>query len=184
MKTLILLMLLTVSGMCGTVRLHLNGGVTRTWVTRTHQAVKQAQETKSKVIKVTIYSGGGDVDAATQVRNLLKASNAKIICDTKKAESAAFYIFLVCDERIIYPKTSLMWHQIKYNLYNSQSYRQLKSHAYQLEARNKIVITIIAAATKYTWDYIWNKIDYKDWYIPPIEALRNGVATKIERKKK
>ena len=177
-------MLLTIPCMSKTVTIQLNGGVTSSWVTTTYSGITKAKQVKADTLKVTIFSKGGDMDSAIRVRDMLKSSNLKVVCDTKLAMSAAFFIFLVCDERIIYPRTELMWHQSTYVVNYSLSYRALKALAYQVELKNRIYTTIVAAATKYTWDYIWKKIDYKDWYIEPLEALRNGVATKIDRGKR
>lgn len=64
-------------------------------------------------IYIYIDSPGGQIYMVNELQKIFKAYDGKIKCIAKNANSAAFDLFQLCDERYVLPNSKLMQHEAR-----------------------------------------------------------------------
>lgn len=133
---------------------------------------------KLKPITVYINSTGGDYQAVSSILSDLYHIKNKIITNiTGVAFSAASYIALAGDKRLISKFGSIMYHypiiEINDEIYRTEDYMKYIKENFEL------MIRTLLKKTKITFISFNKECLNKDWYITPIQALKKKIVHEI-----
>jgi len=139
--------------------------------------IKNIKEIQSKdIIELNLASPGGYMDEAYRLINEFQNTGARIITKINpEAMSAAAYIFMIGEKRVIYESSTLMFHNYK----STVSGRGQVITSYT-EYYNKLTFDIIdELVPQLTSDEINNILSGNDLYFGAYEMCQRGLATHI-----
>lgn len=132
---------------------------------------------KRKPIKLYISSPGGNGFVSNILQDVIEQSKTPVIgIGMDMVASAAYYIFLVCDERIVFKNTALLQHEGDIEVGNS-SRKAADTMAFFDTMENKTK-EFVLAHTNMTAEF-YDEIHVREYWMYPERAKELGVIDKI-----
>lgn len=128
-------------------------------------------------IPVVVCSRGGALDDALAVYSLLRYTPKYKRAYVFTAASAAVIVALACDERIGFPTTTILLHDLSTEFAGRGDY--FFDEAEGIRLYQNIITEIITKRTKIPRE-VWQERRRSEWYMSAEEALRWGILTSIE----
>jgi ATP-dependent protease ClpP protease subunit len=127
-------------------------------------AVQRAEKAGLGELKVHIDSPGGWLDPAEAVIRLMDKSKLRFKCTVDNmAASAAFLIFVNCDDRLAKKTSRLMWHQIRTSIPVPVDSFMLRYFVDEMEESMYYYALMISLNSDYTVEEIQHNVRYIDW---------------------
>lgn len=137
-----------------------------------------------KPIYVVINSTGGNMYESINIFDVMESVNNKVITICLGcAMSGGFIAFMGGDERLVYPQSTLMMHQIKLWITGENRTSVVKEGEHTTKA-SIVLAENFAKKTKKSKQW-WIKEVFSaphDYYFTPEEAVKYGIATRIIKK--
>lgn len=128
-------------------------------------------------IRVLITSGGGDLDAALLLYDVMRLVKAPIYTFGRYCASAAVMLLAVGTRRFLSPHAKVMLH-----LPSSQSYGDTKDqeiwYREMQKYKQKMIEVLIESGAVKTYEQILTDVD-RDFWLEPQEAIDYGLADEI-----
>lgn len=135
---------------------------------------KPIEERKS--IEYRISSGGGNLSTCMQILATCQLSKTKIrTVNMGYACSAAAYIFLAGDERVLFPHSLTLFH--RGSATQMGNYDEVVGQTSQYKKEQKYLEEFALSRTKIPKS-TWTKKMKSDWYLSNEDCLKYGVADK------
>lgn len=132
---------------------------------------------KRKPIKLYISSPGGNSFVSNILQDVIEQSKTPVIgIGMDMVASAAYYIFLACDERIVFKNTALLQHEGDIEVGNS-SRKAADTMAFFDTMENKTK-EFVLAHTNMTAEF-YDEIHVREYWMYPERAKELGVIDKI-----
>lgn len=138
-----------------------------------------AEDSNIASIPVLICSRGGVLNDALAVYSLLRYFPKYKRAFVFHASSAAVFLALACDERIGFPETTILLHDLSMEF--SGKGEHFKQELEGIERYQRILTDIIVTRTKIP-EELWLERRDKEWYMNATEALHWGILTSIENR--
>lgn len=134
----------------------------------------------SRPVEVIIRSGGGDFREGNQIRLRLceLQETQRLAIVASQALSAALWIFLAADRRIVAKNGVLMIHSVADTASGPRSATQLRTAAAALEAVSSVMMETIATRTGQPPEKIFELME-NEAHLNASRALELGFATSI-----
>ena len=130
-----------------------------------------------KPIRLKIFSHGGDADVGDSMYELIKSSETKVIAyNMGLVASAAFDIYIACDERITYPGSKFLVHEGSMRVSGQNS--SVENYTDMSKKTKARMIDRIAEQTNLSVKTLKGKIA-SDWWFFGEEAIKLGVAHRL-----
>jgi ATP-dependent Clp protease protease subunit len=138
-----------------------------------------AEDSNIASIPVLICSRGGVLNDALAVYSLLRYFPKHKRAFIFHAASAAVFIALACDERIGFPETTILLHDLSMEFSGKGDH--FKQELEGIRRYQDILTDIIVTRTNIPKE-VWLEKRSEEWYLTAHEALRWGILTSIEER--
>lgn len=154
--------------------------------TKFHKTLDKLAESKPKVIRVIISSGGGELDAGLEMAKLIERFPAKVVCIVDgTVASEALAVFQSCDVRQMTQRSVLMGHRVAAVLRGHMTEDQLRNAANDLHAASLAMALATCAKSKMTAAQFMEKTEGgKEIHLDSFGALKEGFVDSIISKVK
>lgn len=144
-------------------------------------------QNKSKIIYMTINSGGGSLMAGRSIIDIMNAVEAPIYCQVVDiAASMAAMILMHCDHKIMLPSAYLLFHQPTVRRPNRMQFREADADLKFIKQYWKELMESTAIKMQITYEDFYTKIN-NTWTLTALQArdlgFINSVVTGILCKK-
>jgi len=140
-------------------------------------------EAPNKPIELHMNSYGGDPGAMLYLHDVILASPCQIkFYGGGNIMSSATWIMVCCDERYLYPNTTIMVHDGSLEL-NATNHTDMLIKAKEEKRLQDLLYDIYAANTKMPKEF-WQEVCQRDMHITASEAVSLGMADKLIEPKK
>jgi ATP-dependent Clp protease protease subunit len=131
-------------------------------------------------ITIEMNSGGGSVYDGMVIIDAIMNSKAPVFfIGYGSIMSMAVYIMLVCDNRILYPSTTILLHSMKQFMYGDKTVRGMKQELASYELIINQMMDIGIKNSKMDKDF-WDKVEDGDFFFTAQEALALGLCDGIK----
>lgn len=170
--------------------LYLSGDVENTNISEVCSSILSINDTDRKgmekfksydlvPIQLHVQSYGGTIDDMWALIDIIEASITPVITYCSGyCMSAAALIFLAGHHRVMYPHSSIMFHQMLAGTFGK--FEDLKLEQRQFDTMHKGIIKYIKSHTKLKKKFFHKMVDLKqDMYLTAKQCLKHGVCDKI-----
>ena len=147
---------------------------------------KMLSEYPKKPIEIHISSPGGESYEMHRLVDVIQDSSAKIIfIGGGEIASSAAFLMVACDERILYPNTSIMLHDITECSEEGSSVTatERKIEGAETDRHQEQIYRLLEDNSRMPFEF-WKEVLSRDLYLTPTEAIMLGIADKIIEPKK
>lgn len=146
-------------------------------VEETIRAIHYLEKQNSKPIELHMSSYGGETNEMLRLYDVIQSSSCQIkFIGGGKIMSSATFIMAGCDERFIYPNTSILLHKWSAGIYGTDVEHRIE--AYHGEKLTNTLNQIYADNSTMPVEF-WDDMTGRDLYLTAEEAITLGLADKI-----
>lgn len=144
--------------------------------TKFHRTLDKLAESKPKVIRVIISSGGGELGAGLEMAKLIERFPAKVVCVVDGVvASEALAIFQSCDVRQMTARSILMGHRVSAKIDAHMGEDELRNAANDLHVSSLAMANATCAKSKMTpAEFMARTEGGKEIHLDAPESLKDG----------